>query len=95
VQKKFFRVKARLFSLFCGSVLSFIGVSDAVCFWFVVRFNIVCGAVQHSYAWLLGMLGGAAGKEISTEEGGRPLIPSSLMLFCLIVEILWELFLFT
>jgi hypothetical protein len=41
-----------------------IGASDSVYFRFVVRFCMVCGALQHGYAWLLSMLGSLAEREM-------------------------------
>ncbi len=62
-------------------------VSSAVCSCFVVRFNIVCGAVLHGLWCALSMLPSdvckcwkPAGKEISEEGGAFSLTPSSTML---------------
>jgi hypothetical protein len=56
------------------------GVSGAVCSCFVVRFNIVCGALLHGLWCALRMLTDcSADKEISEEEGAMSLMPSSTM----------------
>jgi len=77
--------------IFCGESPAFLFVFwalfmvlidglSSVCWCFVVRFNILCGAILHGLWCGLPMLTGySAGKEISREEGTYPLLPSSII----------------
>jgi hypothetical protein len=63
----------------------------AVCWCFVVRFNILCGAHLHGLWCALRMLTDcSAGKEISKEEGAMSLMPSSTIVAdAFLAEAVW------
>jgi len=84
--EKFFRVKARFFSLrfwrclwFCMVLLGLLGgVLWCASMLVVVRFCIVCGALLCWLACALSMLQGVVGKGISGEDGINRLALSSV-----------------
>jgi len=83
--KFFWGLRDRVLVVFWALFWFLYGGFGVVYFHFVVRFCMVCGAIQHGLwcgsTWssiLFGTLGGgSAGKRISEEEGAQPLMPSS------------------